>query len=803
MVYRFSWIAGITAIGLAFWQLSSLLRDSVVGTPWQIAILASTLLGAGITWTAIAYRAPAWLVAIANVGAFVLLAGLIVAPETLFAVLPTTETWTIVSGEIVKAFGIIHNGIEPVTPVPGLVLLISLLFWTLGFLLTAGLLNDRPFVALLTPLIVAVQFAIIDRKPKSVAQLAMFILVVAFVLIAIRADERDRGTGRLQRVNASLPPSRRPTPAIGVLVSATVISGLVAVGLIGTAVPSDGFVTWRSASGYSDEYSGNTSYNAWVDIKAGLIQQTETPLFTAVVEGAEASTVRFRTVTLDTYSSGRWGTSRIHAYPLDDEPWISPAQRYRGETTRIDVGITIQNLRQPWLPAPATPSDALAATPSDTDAMRVRRLDGSLSFRDSAYEGMRYTVRAEIPTYTPRVLGQLARTESGELSPLFRAAQEAGESIPALNDVPEVIEIADEEIWVEVPDDLGSGVRALGLSQTTNMETNFEKALALEDFFRNSGEFVYDTDVPNQYVTGDVSEWLTDDDNPYARHGYCEQFATAMALMGRTIGVPSRVVLGFTPGDPIDDNLVQVRDRNAHAWVEMWIPAYGWMSFDPTPRVGYAAPTANEDLAEILNFSPADYVDQIPEPELETASSDGGPTGGPLLPREEPTPGFAPFGGFEDATSTWIDLPRWVPWFVGFVVVAGLLALMIPASKWWRRRRHLARLRRGDVAAAWDDITDRLADLGNPVSPSATAMETAGAYDDAFAPLAVTFDESLYGERESTTAVIDRAEEAHAEALHYVAGRYSTTERTIAAFRPTRMLDKWSSFVTNKRNGDR
>jgi len=801
MVYRFSWIAGITAIGLAFWQLSSILRDSVVGTPWQLAILASTLLGAGITWTAIAYRAPAWLVAIVNVGAFVLFVGLIAAPETLYAVLPTPDTWPVISAELVKAFGIIQNGVEPVTPVPGLVLLISLLFWTLGFLLTAGLLNDRPFVALLTPLIVAVQFAIIDRKPKSVAQLGMFILVVAFVLIAIRADERDRGTGRLQRVNASSPPSRRPTPAIGILVSVTVVSGLVAVGLVGSAVPSDGFVTWRSASGYSDEYSGNTSYNPFVDIKAGLIEQTDNPLFTARVSGTDAANVRYRTVTLDLYSDGRWGTSRIHAFPLDEEPWIGDAHRYRGDTTKVDVEITIQNLGQPWLPAPATPSDAVAATRGDTLAMQVRRLDGSLSFRDSSYEGMQYTVRADIPTFTARVLGQIARTESGELSPLFKAANEAGETVPGLLEPAEVLEIADEEFWVEVPDDLGSGVRSLALSRTVNMETNFEKALALEHYFRLSGDFVYDTAVPSEYTTGDVSDWLSDGDNPYARHGYCEQFAYSMALMGRTIGIPSRVVLGFTPGEPIGDDLVLVRDRNAHAWVEMWIPAYGWMSFDPTPRAGYAASTVNEDLTEILNFSPADYVDQIPEPDLETASGGGGPTGGPLLPREETTPGFAPFGGIVDATSSWIELPQWVPWFFSVVIVAGLLALVVPASKWWRRRRHLARLRQGDIAAAWEDITDRLADLGDPVRPSATAMETARGHDDAFVPLAVTFDESLYGEREATTAVIDRAEEAHADALDYVAGRYSTKERTIAAFRPTRMLEKWSSLTANRRNG--
>ncbi|MEN8042127.1 MAG: hypothetical protein ABFR95_11550, partial [Actinomycetota bacterium] len=83
MVYRFSWIAGVAALGLAFWELSTLLRDSATGTPWQVAIIVAALLGAGITWTAIAYRAPAWAVLVMNLVAFILLTGLIVAPETL------------------------------------------------------------------------------------------------------------------------------------------------------------------------------------------------------------------------------------------------------------------------------------------------------------------------------------------------------------------------------------------------------------------------------------------------------------------------------------------------------------------------------------------------------------------------------------------------------------------------------------------------------------------------------------------------------------------------------------------------
>ncbi|MCL1599330.1 MAG: hypothetical protein M3094_09110, partial [Actinomycetia bacterium] len=67
MVYRYSWIAGVGAIGIAFWELSFVLRPSVVGTPWQLAIIIATTLGAAVTWILLAYRAHAVVVVAGNV----------------------------------------------------------------------------------------------------------------------------------------------------------------------------------------------------------------------------------------------------------------------------------------------------------------------------------------------------------------------------------------------------------------------------------------------------------------------------------------------------------------------------------------------------------------------------------------------------------------------------------------------------------------------------------------------------------------------------------------------------------------
>ncbi len=797
MVYRYSWIAGTAAVGLAFWELSSLLRDSTSGTPWQLAILIAFLLGAGITWTAIAYRASAIVVVIVNMAAFVLTAGMLMAPDTLWTILPTAATWDAVVFEFGRALEIIRFGVEPVRPVPGMVMLLASLFWILGFLLVAGLLNGRPFVAVLTPLIVALQFVIIDRRPKGMAHLAVFVGIVALSLLAIRADERDAGSGRLQRVNGVSRPTRRPSAAIVGMVVAVVFVSLSTVAVAGERVPSDGLITWRSPAGYSDGYSGSVSYNPFTDIRAGLIAQTSNPLFRAEIGGADPSSVRFRTVTLDVYVNGRWSTDRVRIYPLDEEPWIEDEQVYRGVTVPVRADIRIDNLAQPWLPAPVTPNAVIAQNRTDQNDLRIRRLDGSLMLPgDISYEGMTYSVRADMPLYDGPTIAALARTTTGELSPLFAAATDNGASVPDSPVTPEPQELTDEEFWLEYPtEELGAGFGALAAGVVGNVSTNFEKGLALENWFRDSGEFVYNDRVPGEYTTSDVYAWLADEDNPYARQGYCEQFATAMALMARAVGVPSRVVLGFTPGTRINDTTVQVMDRNAHAWVELWVPSHGWVAFDPTPRRLFSAPTANETIEAALGFSPADYVDDIPNPTF--VDTEGGQIGpdGRFTPIERDTP-FVPAGGGSDAGPLGWNLPSWLPVALAAAGLATLLAVTGPAVKMIRRRRLITRLRNGDITAAWTDIVERLTDLREPVDPAATPIEAAKAIDTAFVPLASVYGRALYGEDQSDD-LVDDASAARLRAAQHLTTRYSRAERVRALYRPSRLLERAKRIRSN------
>jgi transglutaminase-like putative cysteine protease len=107
--------------------------------------------------------------------------------------------------------------------------------------------------------------------------------------------------------------------------------------------------------------------------------------------------------------------------------------------------------------------------------------------------------------------------------------------------------------------------------------TPYAFAISVEHYLSPQNGFTYDQTPP--LATYPLETFLFKN-----KHGYCQQFAGAMALLLRMGGVPARVVTGFLPGD-YDTTTKQyvVDDTDAHAWVEAWFPTYGWVRFDPTP----------------------------------------------------------------------------------------------------------------------------------------------------------------------------------------------------------------------------
>ncbi|HXQ90842.1 MAG TPA: DUF3488 and transglutaminase-like domain-containing protein [Acidimicrobiales bacterium] len=133
--------------------------------------------------------------------------------------------------------------------------------------------------------------------------------------------------------------------------------------------------------------------------------------------------------------------------------------------------------------------------------------------------------------------------------------------------------------------------KALAESVTAKATTTYDKVESLIGWIAKHTR--YSIDIPPLAPGQDtVDEFLFGN-----RTGFCEQISTSLAVMLRSIGIPAREAVGYVPGpyDPITD-LYDIQAQDAHAWVQVWFPGYGWQSFDPTAVVPLANPSPGSTL---------------------------------------------------------------------------------------------------------------------------------------------------------------------------------------------------------------
>jgi protein-glutamine gamma-glutamyltransferase len=145
------------------------------------------------------------------------------------------------------------------------------------------------------------------------------------------------------------------------------------------------------------------------------------------------------------------------------------------------------------------------------------------------------------------------------------------------------------ERYLQLPDTLPQRVGDLARDITSDATNDFDRVRAIEDYMKVNYRYSIESPVPPDGRDA-VDHFLFDTDV-----GFCEQFASATAVMLRTLGIPARVVAGYTPGtrNPFT-GYYEVRGSDAHAWVEAWFPRLGWYEFDPTFDVPPAAIQASD-----------------------------------------------------------------------------------------------------------------------------------------------------------------------------------------------------------------
>jgi transglutaminase-like putative cysteine protease len=180
----------------------------------------------------------------------------------------------------------------------------------------------------------------------------------------------------------------------------------------------------------------------------------------------------------------------------------------------------------------------------------------------------------------------LYRTESGgyrlgyPTPPGFRydaysVLDDPPERAPLIYPAP-VLPLIARNQYLQLPD-MDRRIADLARTVTAGLTTDLERARAIERHLRTA--YAYTLQLPARQVSNPLAYFLFT-----RKKGHCEYFASSMAVMLRSIGIPARLATGFQSGvyNPVSD-LWLVRASDAHSWVEAWMPGHGWTTFDPTP----------------------------------------------------------------------------------------------------------------------------------------------------------------------------------------------------------------------------
>ena len=155
--------------------------------------------------------------------------------------------------------------------------------------------------------------------------------------------------------------------------------------------------------------------------------------------------------------------------------------------------------------------------------------------------------------------------------------------------------------YLQLPPSLPQRVRDLAFQVTTGATTPYDRAIAMEQYLRNSYPYNLRVDPPPFNADG-VDHFLFT-----LGEGYSEYFGSTMTVMMRSVGVPARLAVGYTSGDQVEGQSVYaVTDSHSHAWLEIYFPEYGWIPFEPTP--GKSLPGARQAGPEQFRASPVGPV---------------------------------------------------------------------------------------------------------------------------------------------------------------------------------------------------
>lgn len=380
-----------------------------------------------------------------------------------------------------------------------------------------------------------------------------------------------------------------------------------------------------------------------------------------------------RLTSLDTYSGTTWRhadskTTRLGGRgKVPAAPGLDPGVATSSVTTQVQI----ENMQSGWLPVPYAPAQ-ITGLPgawgweSEDHTIAVAGGTGGVSYdaRSNLVEPTAAQLRVAKTGYPPQVAKDLF-----------------------------------------VPRNAPKSIAETARQVTAGADTDYDKAVALQNFFHD-GTFSYSLDSPvRQGFDGDsmqvIATFLK------VREGYCVHFASAMAVMARTLGIPARIGMGYLPGTFVGTAgagkaAYTVSSDDLHAWPELYFSGVGWVAFEPTVGRGTQP-----------SYTVPGYI--APAPQQSSRAGTSAPSTAAAAPTDHSTP---------HPSQTAAAQTSLAPVFSTVVVLLFILAVLA-APALVRRMRRTTRFRRlsddwGSATLAWAEVVDTARDLGMSVPGTQT-----------------------------------------------------------------------------------
>ncbi|MFC8682233.1 transglutaminaseTgpA domain-containing protein [Microbacterium ureisolvens] len=683
------------------------------GARYLVAALGGVFLGMALGVVGRLLRWGVLVLSAATIVVYFLFGAALALPNTTVAgVIPTLESLRLLALGVVTSWKQLLTTIAPVATDDGHLIVPFLLALVAAVLTTSLALRLRSAAWALIPAaaFLAVEIALGTSQPAVPVIQGVVFGLVAVVWLAVRQAWQPQAAAiSVGEGSANRSAGLRRLLMGGAVV---VVAAMIGIATSGVAAPSSPRYVLRDVVippfDIREFPSPLQSYRAYVR------DFPDEPLFTVsgLPEGA-----RVRLAAMDAYNGTVYNVSDSGA---GSSSAFAPARTNMSadaEGTPATLHVEIGAFEGVWMP----------------DAGAVR----SVTFDGGRADDLRRTAHYNESTSTGVVTAGLAEGDEYTLEAV----------IP---EVPSDEALADQSFApLTLPEQQGVPEDLADLASKTVAEatTPVEQVRALQQMLSEGGYFSHGLAGQPLSRAGHGAERISTLLGSEQMVGDDEQYATAMALLSREVGIPARVVMGFYPDeDQAGQGVFAATGDTLHAWVEVAFADAGWVPFDPTP--------------------PEDQVpsDQTTKPKADPKPQVLQPPPPPQEPVDLP-PTVADDRGSEDENAFDAAL-LWTIISIG-VGLLGLLAVLLApfivvgALKAARRNKRRQAERASDrISGGWDELVDRASDYGAPVRPGATRQEDAGVLTAAFAEprvatLASRADLEVFGPTDPTPADID------------------------------------------------